>query len=414
MLPIVTLVLFLVILISAAPKQRNFSWGSDIVRGLNIGGWLVLEPWITPSIFDNLDQSLGIKDEFTLGQKLKSSTAHEILKRHWDSWVTFQDFQRISDVGFNTVRIPIGYWAYTKLEEEPYIQGAAPYLDSAINWARLTGLKVWIDLHGAPGSQNGFDNSGHFLSKPLWQSSDKVNVTLTVLHDITVKYTQPEYQDVVVGIELLNEPLGPELSLDSLKKFYRDAFNDIRAISQTTVILHDSFMQPKFWNGFLSVSDNNSHGVVIDHHEYQVFTNELVALQPHQHQELACNNAVSYSEGSDKWIVVGEWTAAMTDCAVWLNGYHVGSRYDGSYPGSSYIGSCEDKKEIKNWNETYRRHMRSYIEAQIFAFETYTQGWIFWNFKTQGAHEWDAFALLDAGIFPQPLEGAKYSTVCPK
>jgi glucan 1,3-beta-glucosidase len=78
------------------------------------------------------------------------------------------------------------------------------------------------------------------------------------------------------------------------------------------------------WNGFLSVLDNNAQNgmffnappfeclvltegsVVVDHHEYQVFTNELVALQPWQHRQLVCNNAPSYSSEADKWVVVGE------------------------------------------------------------------------------------------------------------
>ena len=41
--------------------------------------------------------------------------------------------------------------------------------------------------------------------------------------------------------------------------------------------------------------------------------------------------------------MVGEWSLASTDCAQWLNGRNIGSRYDGSYPGSSYHGSCSDK-----------------------------------------------------------------------
>jgi hypothetical protein len=48
----------------------------------HIRGWLVLEPWITPSIFQNLDQSLGIVDEFTLTEKLGSKAALDILKPH--------------------------------------------------------------------------------------------------------------------------------------------------------------------------------------------------------------------------------------------------------------------------------------------------------------------------------------------
>ena len=30
----------------------KFPFGSEKVRGVNLGGWFVLEPWITPSIFE--------------------------------------------------------------------------------------------------------------------------------------------------------------------------------------------------------------------------------------------------------------------------------------------------------------------------------------------------------------------------
>lgn len=42
----------------------------------------------------------------------------------------------------------------------------------------------------------------------------------------------------------------------------------------------------------------------------------------------------------------------------------------------------------------------NYIRAQINAFEQNTQGWIFWNFKTEASAEWDYFRLLDNGIWP--------------
>lgn len=55
----------------------------------------------------------------------------------------------------NHVRIPIGYWAFEVGPGEPYISGQLPYLQKAVGWARSHGLKVIVDLHGAPGSQNG-------------------------------------------------------------------------------------------------------------------------------------------------------------------------------------------------------------------------------------------------------------------
>lgn len=136
--------ILLTILSSLPLKKRDFAYGSTPVRGVNIGGWLVLEPWITPSIFNQFGGS--VVDEYTLTKQIPN--ARDILQSHWDSWVSLADFQKIADNGFNSVRIPIGYWAFEKYGGDPYIQGAADYLDQAIGWARQTGLKVWIDLHG--------------------------------------------------------------------------------------------------------------------------------------------------------------------------------------------------------------------------------------------------------------------------
>ncbi|KAK4987344.1 glucan exo-1,3-beta-glucosidase [Elasticomyces elasticus] len=355
--------------------------------------------------------SNGIVDEYTLGQKLGHDAAYNVLKPHWDNWVGLGDFQKIANAGFNLVRIPIGFWAYNTYGT-PYVQGAAPYLDSAIDWARQTGLKVIIDLHGAPGSQNGFDNSGQRLPAPLWESGDTVAQTLAVLQTIANKYGASSYDDVVAGIELLNEPLAAKLDDAKLKQFYRDGFGNVRSQSQSrTVILQDAFMSPSSYNGFLTPSDNNAQNVAVDHHEYQVFNNDLVAMQPWQHRQLVCNNAYSYS-GADKWTFVGEWTAAMTDCAAALNGYGIGARYDGTYPGSKYVGSCASINFIDTWSQTLKDDTRGYIEAQLEVYERNTRGWIFWNFKTEASAEWDLFRLLDAGVFPQPLSARKFSQIC--
>jgi glucan 1,3-beta-glucosidase len=65
-----------------------FDWANTRVSGVNLGGWLVNELWITPSIFENVDQSRGIVDEYTLTQKLGTDAALAILRPHWDSWCT--------------------------------------------------------------------------------------------------------------------------------------------------------------------------------------------------------------------------------------------------------------------------------------------------------------------------------------
>ncbi|KAF1851291.1 glycoside hydrolase family 5 protein [Cucurbitaria berberidis CBS 394.84] len=405
----------------AAPTEKrsvDFKWGSEKIRGVNIGGWLVLEPWITPSIFDSANQNRpqqDIVDEYTLGEKLGRDAAQSILRKHWDSFVTWHDFNKIKQSGFNVVRIPIGYWAYDTLGS-PYVSGARDYIDAAVDWSRGLGLKIVIDLHGAPGSQNGYDNSGQRIDRPTWQSGDTVQQTLQVLKTISQRYAKAEYQDVIIGIQLLNEPAlyYDNLSFDVTKQFYRDGFGQVREVSDTTVILHDGFKPPNNWNGFLTPSDNNAQNVAIDHHEYQVFNNDLLRMSPLQHQQYVCSTAESYN-GADKWTFVGEWTGAMTDCAKYLNGYGRGARYDGTFPGSSKVGDCGWQNDVNQWSQSYKDDTRKYIEAQIAAYETKTQGWFWWNFKTEGASEWDAFRLIDAGVFPAIQNGQvqyKFGAIC--
>jgi glucan 1,3-beta-glucosidase len=105
-----------------------------------------LEPWITPSLFDEVGGAAV--DEWTFCSVLGASEAQKRLYNHWYSWITQGDFQAIAAAGMNHVRIPIGYWSVTPIQGEPYVQGAYDVLGQALDWAAGAGLKVMIDLHG--------------------------------------------------------------------------------------------------------------------------------------------------------------------------------------------------------------------------------------------------------------------------
>jgi glucan 1,3-beta-glucosidase len=116
------------------------------VRGVNLGGWFVLEPWITPSIFDAVGGAAI--DEWTYSATLGKDEAHNRLSNHWSTFITPGDFNAIAGAGMNHVRIPIGYWSVIPIDGEPYVQGAYDKLGEALDWAAGAGLKVMIDLHG--------------------------------------------------------------------------------------------------------------------------------------------------------------------------------------------------------------------------------------------------------------------------
>ena len=87
---------------------------------------------------------------------------------------------------------------------------------------------------------------------------------------------------------------------------------------------------------------------------------------------------------------------------------------EGSFSSWSYIGACAGKSgPVSEWSPEWKDSVRKYIEAQLEAFEAKTQGWMFWNFKTEGsAGDWDLFQLLDGGVFPQPLDARMFGKLC--
>lgn len=157
------------------------------------------------------------------------------------------------------------------------------------------------------------------MDAPKWTSTqDSVTVTEDVIRIISQKYAGPAYQDVIVGIELLNEPLMGSLpgGRPATQAYYQAGFDIVRQSGTAPVIIHDGFATPKSWNGFLT--GQGSNGAIVDHHEYQVFSPGDNALSPQDHVNAVWSRIQTWGTGQDKWLITGEWSAAMTDCAKWL------------------------------------------------------------------------------------------------
>ena len=74
--------------------------GEKAMIGTNAGGWQVLEPWITPSIFYRFlgkTQSEGVgMDQYTFCEALGPEEGNRVLRDHWDSWITEDTFISMS------------------------------------------------------------------------------------------------------------------------------------------------------------------------------------------------------------------------------------------------------------------------------------------------------------------------------
>ncbi|KAH9964095.1 glycoside hydrolase family 5 protein [Russula dissimulans] len=397
----------------------GFPYGSEAVRGVNLGGWLVLEPWIKPSLFDNTGND-AIVDEWTFGQLQDYNVAQGVLVDHWNTWITEADFCAIADAGLNHVRIPIGYWAYEVGPGEPYIQGQHDYLLRAIVWAAKYNLKVIVDLHGAPGSQNGFDNSGHRLSYPQWHSNQtNVDRTNRILAQIAAELSN--VTNVVPIIAPLNEPAGfdGQQVLDVARQYWYDSYQSIRypsgasQPSNVVTLIHDAFQPLSYWDNFMP--RGQYPGAAMDTHIYQMFSDEGAAQTDAQHIQSACNNTGRLSDFNQNqmWTIVGEWTPAMTDCAKYLNGRGVGARYDGSFsPGAKSYGSCTGKSgQGSTFSQDYKTFLRKTWEAQVITFEK-GSGWLQWTWKTEQADDWSYSAGLQYGWIPQNPTDRMYPNIC--
>lgn len=258
----------------------------------------------------------------------------------------------------------------------------------------------------APGSQNGFDNSGR-KGAVGWGSGNTVAQTLEAVRVLAERYASNT--GVVTAIELMNEPLpAGGVNLDTLRQFYNDGFGNVRAVNgDTAVVLSDAFQGPTAWNGF--TPGNN---IIMDTHIYQVFDRGLLQQNPNGFFGTACSKAGELL-AADKWTIVGEWCGALTDCAKWLNGRYNGARYDGTFQGGSPIGSCDGKYSgsVAALSADDKYNIRRYIEAQLDAYEART-GWVYWTWKTEGAPEWDMQEQLAGGLFPQPLTARQYPGQC--
>jgi len=312
----------------------------------------------------------------------------------------------ISEYGLNFVRIPLGYWSVTPLDGDPYVQGAYDRLANAVTWAGNHNLKVMIDLHGAPLSQNGFDNSGK--RGPVgWTQGDSVEQTKNALNKIRDDYAG---NPAVAAIELLNEPMGPQLNMDTVRQFYNDGWGNLRD-TDVAITFHDAFEGVTSWNDFGA----GEAGLILDTHHYEVFDSSALSMDIDTHVGTACAFGSSMAS-NNKWTIAGEWTGALTDCAKWLNGRGVGARYDGSYNynggTSSYIGSCDGKTTgtVAGLSQTDKDNINRFITAQVAAYEK-AAGWIFWTWKNEAAPEWHFKNLTEAGVMPN-LSNAASSGVC--
>ncbi len=304
------------------------------------------------------------------------------------------------------LRIPIGYWAFDNAGT-PYRKGADAYLEKAVGWAQAAGMKVWVDCHGLPGSQNGWDHSGH-SGDVGWQKGDNLQHSTAVLVKMAQKYGSAQYAGTVVGLELVNEPRdGGGNDFETTKQWARSTYQAVKAAAANPnlmVVMHDGFRGPNAWTDTASSLPGPRGSFGIDTHIYQVYSDEENALNQPEHISRACGKASEL--GSANAIAptfVGEWSAATNICVN-----PDGSTIAGT---SCNQAGCQCQGDpIASWNPHMVEQVRRYVEAQLDTFEANASGYFFWSWGGPGP--WGFKQGIEKGTIPNPVTSRKYEKQC--
>lgn len=225
----------------------------DYLNGVNLGGWLVLERWMTPSVF----KGTAAEDEYTLCSANDPDVRNR-LRQHRDSFITEKDFAWIANAGYNAVRLPVGYWA---LADKLPFMSTKSYVDFAFAMCEKHNLKIVLQLHAAPGSQNGAVHSGRAGNVGWPTNKSNIIETIKVLRELAERYGQRE---CLAGIGLLNEP-SITIPAHLLKAFYADTYTAIKPLlhKEVRLLISSRFRPLRSWLGF--VFDRR---FVFDNHYY--------------------------------------------------------------------------------------------------------------------------------------------------
>lgn len=333
--------------------------------GVNLAGWLTLEPWVTPSLF----AQSGTTDAIALANKLGNKSYLQLAEHHRSTFITEADFAQIASRGYNAVRLEVPWYVFGPKGPLPgFHHGCLEYVDAAFEWAQAAGLSILIDISLAPGAKMSEDG----LTQHLDFTPARRSALLDVVAGLASRYAG---RDEFLGIEPIDEPqvqvrrglsLTEGIPLHSLRNLYRDAYDVVRDVagSKPYVVLSDGG-QPGAWRRFMA--SNRYERVWLDHHLCRVGASDVpVGPGVAKRTGSLCAKQLAQAATSGLPVMVGEWCAEL--------------------PGSTSGMTAEGKIALE----------RVFIAAQINAMKT-CPAWFFHTWKTEAPlASWDARIALSS------------------
>ena len=229
-------------------KIVNEAGEEILLTGWGLGNYLLCEGymWLAGT---RMDRPRHIEE--IVRETAGSTYAETFWKKYHENYITEADIQRMAELGYNSVRIPIN--ARLFLKEEPGLQWEEEgflLLDRVIDFCEKHRVYAFIDLHGAPGGQTGANIDDSIDNLPrLFTDPDYYEKGIALWKKLAERYCD---RWIVGGYDLLNEPLRtarktlPDGTPDPdddmakhlplLQKFYEDCIAAIRTVDTRHIL----------------------------------------------------------------------------------------------------------------------------------------------------------------------------------
>lgn len=201
--------------------------GNEIVlEGVNIGNLFVTEGWISPYKTSTMENEQLSEEMFREALKnnpnLDDEKIYNILDTYYKNWFTKDDVKSIKELGMNCIRLPFYYKNILnddltrKNESEAF-----KYIDPIISWAKEYGIYVILDLHGCPGSQNGYEHSGSIdydkydkETIKFFYTEEYIKAVIDLWVYISEHYNNTELSSTIAAYDIMNEPRSRKFVTD--------------------------------------------------------------------------------------------------------------------------------------------------------------------------------------------------------
>lgn len=210
--------------------------GPLLLRGVGLGNWLLAEGYMW-AFGDEMASPRQIEHRFA--ELIGPERAARFWRRFRDTFITERDIELIAAHGFDHVRLPINARGVMD-PDGGLIEEGFELIERAVRWSERSGLRILLDLHGAPGGQTGtnIDDSPNripelFMS-PLYRAQ-----TVALWRELARRYRDRE---AVLGYDLLNEPLPNEWQHrynDELMEVYRELTAAVREIDDRHLLMYE-------------------------------------------------------------------------------------------------------------------------------------------------------------------------------